>query len=805
MFKLPLDADSTFLILAPRWADLGATWQAALLALVLLAPATLILWLYRYELRLISAGHALGLLSLRLLILLLLWIVIGLQPHLANERIEETPGRVRIAVDLSASMDVTDRLGTLSRKQIVAHILGADGKNLLQRLADRHQVEIVEFHQHSGESSAAQLLASLSDAKNRPENLATDLHQPLLKITSSREQPLLGVLLFSDGQHNVGSPPASRADELGKQRIPIYPVVIGSREPPSDLMILDVQSPTKIFKDLTLPVEIRCKVTNMPAQDMTVEMQIEGKPVRPEHRHTIAHKGKDDVYTVRFQAKMDESGTHGLTVKAISKGQQEITLANNTASRIVRVAEDKAKVLLVDGDARWEYHYLANALLRDPTITLERVVFSQPRLGLIKDDDLDKAGLPKSKLPEPKSAGKEVDPLLDYDCILLGDVSPEQLPIGDRRRLEKYVSERGGTLILVAGKRYLPLAYAKSTGDEDPLAKMLPITQAMEWRKDSGFSLRVTGEGKLRSFLNLGDDSQSNVWAELPKHYWGIVGKRKPAASVLLAPLPGPEQLSKAEESDTGILVQQNYGFGRVLFLGVDSTWRWRFRVGDTHHHRFWGQLARWSAAEKLLPAGNRHLRYGAREPVYTEGQEVDLAVRLSDALPPLKVPLQARAKLYRKNADGSEELIAIAPLAFHARQPNLLEAKVRDLAPGTYRIELDIPHYREQIAEPGDAKDAAVKGRDLVRILPREQKELLDLSTNWSLMQSLAERSDGRLYTPDNVEEIVERLLRRIERKEYRDETRPWQDAPMVWWLFGALLSLLTVEWVWRKLVELP
>ncbi|MSQ93382.1 MAG: VWA domain-containing protein [Gemmataceae bacterium] len=806
MFKVPLNSEDTFLILAPRWADLGPTWQMALLALILVAPVALVLSLYRYELWLIQRRHALGLLSLRMLVLFVLWIVVGLQPHLANERVEETPGRVRVAVDLSASMDVTDRPGSLSRKQVIANILGSDGMNLIQRLAERHQVEIIGFHQQTAELSAAHLFEHLADTKSKQETFGTDLHQPLLKLTSSREQPLLGILLFGDGQHNVGAAPLSRADELGKQRLPIFPVVIGPREPPSDVMILDVQAPTKVFKNLTLPVEIRCKVTNMSAQDMTVELQFEGKPVLPEHRQTIAHKGKDDVYSVRFQAKMEHAGTHGLTVKATSKGNQEITLANNTVSRVVRVAEDKAKVLLVDGDARWEYHYLANALLRDPTIALERVVFSQPRIGLLKDDQLDKAGLPKSKLPEPKAESKDADPLLDYDCILLGDVAPEQLPIGDRRRLERYVSERGGTLILVAGNRHLPLAYMKADNVEgDPLAKMLPITEPMEWRKDNGFALRVTSEGKLRPFLNLNDEPGSDAWAELPKHFWGIVGKRKPAASVLLAPSPGPAVTNKGEENDTGILVQQNYGFGRVLFVGLDSTWRWRFRVGDTYHHRFWGQLARWSAAEKLLPAGNRHLRYGSREPVYTDGQEVDLAVRLSETLPPLKGPSPARAKLHRKNADGTEELIAVVPLLAHPRQPNLLEAKVRDLAQGTYRMELDIPQYREQIAAPSDDKDAAVKGRDLFRILPREQKELLDLSTNWSLMQSLAERSDGKLYTPETVEEIVERLARRIERKETRDETKPWQNAPMVWWFFGILLGLLTLEWVWRKLVELP
>src|SRR5205823_6306358 len=54
MLKFRVHADDTFLILAPRWADLGTYWQMGLLALLLFVPFGLILWLCRYELRLVS-------------------------------------------------------------------------------------------------------------------------------------------------------------------------------------------------------------------------------------------------------------------------------------------------------------------------------------------------------------------------------------------------------------------------------------------------------------------------------------------------------------------------------------------------------------------------------------------------------------------------------------------------------------------------------------------------------------------------------------------------------------------------------
>lgn len=791
MLKIPV-ADETFFVVAPRWGELGIAAQIILLSLLLGLPLILVLWLSRYELRLIARGHAAGLLMLRVAVLFAIWLFVGFQPHLAGEHVDEKPSRVRIAVDLSSSMNIADD-DKLTRKATVKHILVRDGLNLLDRLAERHEVEIVGFDQRAFPLTASQLFDALSA---KPKGIQdTDVKFALASPAEPGKPPLMGVVLFSDGQHNLGAPPIALATELGKQRTPIYPVVLGSREPPSDLLVLDVQAPTKIFKDATLPVEARIKIANLPAQPVTVEMQFDGKPILPEHRETIEHKGRDDVYTVRFQTKMEAVGTHRYQIKAMSKEGKEITLANNIASRVVRVMQDKAKILLVDGEARWEYHYLATALARDPTIELDRVVFTQPRIGAIKEPELDMLGFAKTKLPE----AKERDPLLDYDCILLGDVAPDDLPIADRKRIERYVSERGGTLVLIAGKRNLPLEYLKLA--DDPLVKLLPIIEPTPLTKDDGFTLRVTNEGKLYPFLQLEPDRPNASWPELPKHFWGIAGKRKPGATVLLAPVSS----EMPKDEDRGILLEQNYGFGRVYFLGIDSTWRWRFRVGDTYHHRFWGQLLRAAAADKLLPAGNRFVRFGPREPIYSDGDEVELAIRLGATVPPLKDAKEVKAKLYHIDADGVEELVAVVPLNPHGRSPSLFEAKVPGLKPGVYRMAPEIPSLRAQLAEPSEDKDAPKKDLDRFEILPRPQMELLDLSTNWTLMQSLAQNSDGRLYTPANVEELLDRLARRIERKESRTESKPWRDAPAVWWMLGLLLGLLCVEWSWRKWLELP
>ena len=115
---------------------------------------------------------------------------------------------------------------------------------------------------------AVQALADMAQALLRvegvdplamPRYLDLNLRVPLEKPSQQRSTPLLGIVLFSDGQHNAGAQPLDRAEELGRERVPVHAVVIGPRAPPSDLMVLDVQALTKVFKGATAPIEIRVK------------------------------------------------------------------------------------------------------------------------------------------------------------------------------------------------------------------------------------------------------------------------------------------------------------------------------------------------------------------------------------------------------------------------------------------------------------------------------------------------------------------------------------------------------------------
>src|SRR5579885_1459915 len=202
MFRISLPfLPDAHLLLTPQWPGLPPTLRILLLCLLCTTPIALVLWLYRYELRLVPRSVASVLLGLRLLVLALLLFLVCLQPVYAQDRTDGVPGRVLVAVDRSDSMEVADpqrtpaeklrlaralklhsglctdarlegwiqdyelghvpqmteeqkraqeeiceRVDRLTRTQIAQLVLDKTGVNLLSQLTARHEVELIGFN-----------------------------------------------------------------------------------------------------------------------------------------------------------------------------------------------------------------------------------------------------------------------------------------------------------------------------------------------------------------------------------------------------------------------------------------------------------------------------------------------------------------------------------------------------------------------------------------------------------------------------------------------------------------------------------
>jgi hypothetical protein len=747
-----------------------APLQFAAFAVVVGIGFTAAAWLYRTEMNRTAKPVALALLGVRWTLILVTLVLVFFDPRWVGAKRERVPGRILIALDTSESMAVTDleRGDTLPRIELGHRI----ARQLAEDLRKRHTVDLVGFHR------ALEPLGTITAT-----GTASDLNLPLVRageLASDQPSRLAGIVLLSDGRHNLGPSPKGLAQELGARNIPVFPVVLAPDAPPVDLSIVETQAlASTVFQGTILPVDITVRANRWPPGPIHVALESTANPGRTPIEGTIQHPGGDATHRITLRMKIDQAGPQSLAVTARSSAADDRVPGNNRRTIRVNAVKERARVLMIDGEARWEFHYLHTALGRDPNMEVRSVVFRQPRITPATDEDVRKFGIPSRRLPA------EADSLFSYDCIILGDVEPDQLGMAERERLEQFVAEAGGTLVVSAGKRAMPLAYSKD--EHDPIRRLLPIRNPQAWSEKLGFRLVPGAEFGSSGFLQLagGKAESQRLWEQFPPHFWAVTGEPKPAAEVL------------ASADGRPVIVRQNYGFGRVLYLGIDSTWRWRYRVGDRYHHTFWGQTAQWAATDRLLPTSNPAgtIRFGTREPSFKPNQPVEIVVRSTEAIPPLPASTLKGARILERTAEGLKPAASV-PLSLAEGHPSEMRGTARDLPPGRYRIELEIPAWAEHLWD-----GAGQKLGSNFEVLPFDGEEMLELSANRGLMQELADASGGRMFEPSQVRELADLLLAQSRDSELR-KTIPLRSS---WWAFLGIVFLLGCEWGLRKWAGLP
>ena len=155
--------------------------------------------------------------------------------------------------------------------------------------------------------------------------------------------------------------------------------------------------------------------------------------------------------------------------------------------------------------------------------------------------------------------------------IVIGSLAASALSEEQHRWLEAFVAERGGSLLVLAGRE----ALANGRWDAQPLAAALPVYLQRQttaaYRAVEGFA-RPTNAGLLSPMTQLIDAEGGTGWASLPQ--LGDIyqlGELKPAATTLLELVDGEESYP--------LLVTQPYGLGTTAILATASTWRWQMRT----------------------------------------------------------------------------------------------------------------------------------------------------------------------------------------------------------------------------------
>jgi len=398
-------------------------------------------------------------------------------------------------------------------------------------------------------------------------------------LASLRDQPLAGVVVFSDGGDNAGGFDVEAVRRAG---VPVHTVGVGPAELPGEVELADVALPAEAPPDSRVAAAVTLR--HSAAGPATLKVRDGGRLI-------AAREVLLDPASPRTRVPVSfDSGPGGIRELAfeVVPPAGDALARNNRVDRLLTVSERRRRVLYLEGEPRWEYKFIRRALDGDDVLALTSWLRTTDRKTYRQNVDA----------PDELAEGFPVTlaALYAYDVIVLGSLAATDFDLEQQHRLERFVAERGGSLLALAGRR----ALGDGGWDATPLADALPVT--LERRPQgtyvaTGGSVRPTRLGATAAMLELGGGEGGDPFASLPAlgdHQ--LVGRVKPAASVLLevATSAGPRPL----------LVTQPYGLGSAAVLATATTWRWQMRTAadDRRHTLFWRQLLRQLAATAQQP-----------------------------------------------------------------------------------------------------------------------------------------------------------------------------------------------------------
>jgi len=665
------------------------------------------------------------------------------KPEIVQEIPHTEQPKVVILRDLSGSMatqDVRTPDGVQTRAEWMA--ANATPTRWLP-LAEKGQIAVEDF--------------GAPPPANSTQEEGTDLDSALSGVLT-RTENLKAVLVLTDGDWNLGQTPMVAATKYAAQDIPVYTIGVGSETPLPDLILDHSNEPAYglLGDQITIPFHIR---SHLPREVHTSILLSASTGETARKAVDIPAFGEVSDSLVWTPS---DAGDYNLDLHLPVERDEAIQDNNDQYFRIsVRV--EKLKVLVVDSFPRWEYRYLRNALMRDPGVDVQTLLFHpgmQPGAGLdyIPSFPADKAQLSQ------------------YDVIFLGDVGigDNELTAENIDGIRALVEQQGSGLVFLPGYRGRENTLVKT-----PLNDLLPVDfndaspNGLGTQGESHILLTPEGQGHLLTMLAADDATNAEIWKNLPGFYWcAAISATRPGAEVLAV-----HSSLRNDEGRIPLLVTRPFGNGKVLFMGTDGAWRWRLGVEDKYHYRFWGQVIRWMAHQRHL-AQDETIRLSFSPENPRTGDTVSLLATVFDSsgFPITKGDLSARIT----SPSGAGEHLDMAPLpggwgVFKAdyipRASGALHIVVKNDA-GDQHLETDlnVEHStREKVGEPA----------------------------NLAILRDIASLTQGASGATADLDTILNKISLLPEPHPIEQRMRLWSQ----WYTAVALLTLFAAYWTARKL----
>ncbi len=748
-----------------------------------------------------------------------------LAPVVIEKKDITPPTHLSILVDTSRSMQLVDASMSeipISRLSQVNQLLFNVPGQFLQTLQDRFEVHLYPFNTRLQQSV---LLAQEDDApppQFGAEGALTDIGGAIREAASAwKGQQTAGIVLITDGAHNSGRFPLETITAL---EVPIYPIGVGSVEPPKDIQIQRVDYTPIAYTNHESVIRVN-----------VVQTGYTGKTTQLSLRE-VESKRLVDVVTLTFSSHQEVNAVDASTKQMVelkltpqTEGNfqysvtlptldGELTEANNQKTFSMKVVKARLNVFYLEGRPRWDYTFLKRTLERDPDIEATCAILSSNRLKRLPVDSvlnrLDgyyPQATPASETPRfPETLAE----LSKYDVLILGDLGAEHLTETQQRAIVDFVEMQGKPVIFLPSRNMLGVNGLGNT----ELAQLLPIDIPKNGCRieDTEFTAQLTQSGAFHPMLQLADTQMAVSNRQSAKESLGTTTKTSLLTADsrhLIANMPALSRsfsgfrlrggATALMENGKGmpILILQRAGLGKSLMIAAEGFWNWGFGVKtfkDTRYHaiypRFWAQVLRWMATntdDKNVYLTTDASTYAIGDTVkvtaylYSETYQPQAGATVQiEVVPPDGAPFQLQINAA---TESTNEMLSQPDTI--ANMNNLYTAQFALLQNGKYRI--------RATGRSGNLK----LGEDQIDIYAHPQlAELENPQLNEDLLKQLAGQTGGAYFKMADAESLPENIAN-VQNPIFVDAERELWAHPLI---FITVLGLLGTEWFLRKRVGL-
>ncbi|HEX5436142.1 MAG TPA: glutamine amidotransferase [Gemmatimonadaceae bacterium] len=662
---------------------------------------------------------------------------------------------VGVVVDDSRSMRVPDMDGR-TRADVVRSLLAGSNGSLYRALARKF---VVRFYRLSDGGSRVTGLADLAfdGTRTRIAPALDGVRQELAGV------PVAGLVLVSDGADNASDSLTQTLLSLNARRLPVFTVGMGQEHWARDIEVRRVDAPREVLEGASLVVSIEIAQRGFGGRTVQLVAEDSGHIV---NRKSITLPSGGEVTTARVRIPTSTPGAHLLTFRIAPEAGEMVT-RNNARSVLVAVRNRRDKILYIEGEPRFELKFVRMAVDQDPNLQLVTMLRTAKdrflRLGV--DDSLELvAGFPRTR-----------EELYAYRGIVLGSIEASFFTLDQLRMIADFVSQRGGGLLMLGGRK----SFAEGGYAGTPLADVLPVQLPADRNGKPAFhqvqvSLTPAGAAAAAMLVAGSDTASAARWKHMPVvTSMNQVTRAKPGATTLLTgTAPGSH--------DHGIvLAYQRYGHGKAFAFPIQDSWQWQMDakvpVGDPTYRTFWRQMLRWLVSD--VPG---RVTVTTATDQTAPGEPVQLNAQVTD-----KQYLALNSAQVTAAIHGPEDSVRQLPLEWSVTRDGAYHAAFTPSVPGVYRVQVTARSRTDTVM----SDPTFVRVGDIAT-------EAFGAEQHAALLRRIAEETGGRYYTAANAGALANDLVYSASGNTVVQRLDLW-DMPI---LLIVLLGLLVGEWGYRR-----